>query len=146
MNEQQMRQKLQDWVEAWNSADEDRVKSFYAEDAVLYQAPVGKSLTGREHLVARYRDFKETSKGGEMTVRNLYVDGDTGILEVAVDGMHTGRFLDYEPTHRPFHIETCLIMKFAGDKIVRHTTYLDTATVLRALGLIEITGTRAEAA
>lgn len=146
MNEQEIRQRLEDWVDAWNSRDEDRVRSFYAEDAVLYQAAVGKSLTGREHIIDRYRDFNGMAEDSEMTVRALHADGDTGILEVSISGTHTARFLDYEPTGRRLHVETCLIFKFAGDKIVRHTTYLDTATVLRALDLISISGTRAEAA
>lgn len=146
MEEQEIRQRLRDWVDAWNSMDEDLVRSFYSENAGLYQAAVGKSLTGREHIVDRYKDFMEMSADAKMTARAIHVDGHTGILEMAVSGTHTGRFLDHEPTGRPLHIETCLVFTFEGDMIVHHTTYLDTATVLRSLGLITIEGTRAEAA
>ncbi|RJQ53828.1 MAG: DUF4440 domain-containing protein [Actinobacteria bacterium] len=146
MTEQEIRQKLQDWADAWNSGDEKRIEDFYAKDVVLYQAPVSRSLTGREHLIARLRDFQGLSEEGKLAVRNTYVDGNTGIIEVSVDGTNTGPFLEYPPTNSPFHLETCLIMEFAGDKIIKHTTYLDTASVLRALGHIEIKGTRTEAA
>lgn len=146
MNEQETRQRVKDWADAWNSRDDNRVRSFYSENVVLYQAAVGKSLEGVEHIIDRYHDFNGMSEDARMTVRGIYVDGNTGILEMSFGGTHTGRFLDYEPTGKRLHIETCLVFKFEDDKIVHHTTYLDTATVLRALGLITIEGTRAEAA
>jgi len=146
MEEQQIRERLRHWADAWNSLDEDRIRSLYSEHAVLYQAAAGTSLTGREHMVDRYRDFTEMSDDSKMTVRSMYVDGNTGILEVSLSGTHTGPFLDYEPTGKRFHVETCIVLQFEGEKIVHHTTYFETATLLRNLGLLEIPGTRAEAA
>ncbi|MBE0446798.1 MAG: ester cyclase [Actinobacteria bacterium] len=67
-------------------------------------------------------------------------------MEFNVVGTHTGRFLDYEPTGRTFDIDSCLIFKVKDSKIIKHTTYLDTATILRALGIITIPGVRPEAA
>ncbi len=82
----------------------------------------------------------------KLTVRSMYADGNTGILEVSLSGTHTGPFLDYEPTGRRFHIESCIVLQFEGDKIVHHTTYFEAATLLRNLGLLDVSGTRAEAA
>ncbi|HZD58965.1 MAG TPA: ester cyclase, partial [Anaerolineae bacterium] len=73
-------------------------------------------------------------------------DGDIAILEFNETGTQTGRFLDYEPTGNKIDIDSCLVFRVRNGKITNHTTYLDTATILRSLGLIEITGVRPEAA
>lgn len=147
MNEDEIRKLCQQWVQDWHSADAERLKNLYAEDVTLYQAAVRTSLVGREHILARWRDLREMSKDGELTLRELYVEGNTAILWLHAKGTHTGRFLNYEATGRRYEFEPCLIFKFREDgKIVEHITFLDTATILRALDLISVPGARPEAA
>jgi len=146
MNETDIRNLIERWVEARNGTDVDVFRQFYADDVVMYQAPMKKSLTGIEHVIARLEDLNTMGPDVRMTTRSLYVDGDTAILEFNIVGTQTGRFLDYEPTGRMMDIDSCLVFKVENGKITRHTTYLDTASILRALGLIEVKGTRAEAA
>jgi steroid delta-isomerase-like uncharacterized protein len=146
MTEQEMRTIVEQVVEILNSKDPERLRSLYSEDAVLYQAPVKKTLVGQDHIVARVRDLSEMSKDSHMTIRELHVAGDTAFLEFNFVGTNTGRFLDYEPTGRKFDIDSCVSFQFRNGKIVKHTTYLDTATVLRHLGLISIPHARPEAA
>lgn len=146
MTESEIRNLFEQWVDAWNANDVERFRPLYAEDVVLYQAPVKKTLVGVEHIVARGKDFFEMSEDARLTVRELHVVGDTAVMELNVAGTNTGRFLDYEPTGRKFDIDSCLVFKFKDNKITKHTTYLDTATVLRALGLVTIPGVRPEAA
>lgn len=146
MNETEMREFAEQWVEIWNSTDEAQIRGLYAEDVVLYQAAVKKTLTGIDHIIARTKDFTSMSSDSVMTARNIYVDGDTLILEVNVVGTHDGKFLDYDPTGGKIDIDTCLVFEMKDNVIAKHTTYLDTATVLRQLALIIVPGTRAEAA
>lgn len=146
MTESEIRNLFERWVDAWNSKDPERDRPLYAEDVVLYQAPVKKTLVGVDHIIARSKDLFEMSKDARLTVRELHVAGDTAIMEFNIIGTHTGRFLDYEPTGRKFDIDSCLIFKVKDGKIIKHTTYLDTATILRALGLLTIPGVRPEAA
>lgn len=136
-----------DWVDTWNLNDPEKIKQFYTEDVVLYQAPLRKALHGREHLLERYEDFLEMSNDVKVTLRDIHIDGDSVILEINIKGTNTGKFLDYEPTGKKIDLDTCLSFKVNDEgKITKHTTYLDTATLLRILGHIEVTGTRAEAA
>lgn len=146
MNENDIRKMFAEWVDAFNSGDVERMRSFYTEDAVLYQAPIKKTLVGLDYIVARLKDFSEMSEDSRFTIRDLHVDGDTAILEFNIAGTHTGRFLDFEPTGRRLDIDSCLIFEVRDGRITKHTTYLDIATVLRALGLISVPGTREEAA
>lgn len=141
-----MRHMFEGWVDAWNSRDEERVSSFYSDTVILCQPGPKKTLIGRRHVIDRYRDFNLMSDDSEMIIRDLYVDGVTAILEVSLVGTNTGPFLDYVPTGRMIDLETCLVFKVAGGKIIKQTTYLDTATVLRSLGHISVPSARAEAA
>ena len=146
MNETEIRTIVEQWVAASNDKDMNAFRQLYADDVVLYQAPVKKSLTGIEHVIARLEALSEMSPDSRMTVRGLHIDGDTAILEFNFVATQTGRFFDYEPTGKMIDVDSCLVFKVENGKIARHTTYLDTASILRALGFIEVKGTRAEAA
>lgn len=146
MTASEIRNLFEQWVDAWNAQDWERMRPLYAEDVVLYQAPVKKTLVGVDHIIARGKDLGGMSSDARITIRELHVVGDTVILEYNIVGTHTGRFLNYEPTGRKFDFDACIVFKVKDDKIIKHTTYLDTATVLRALGLLTIPGVRPEAA
>lgn len=146
MNKYELKNIAEKWIEAWNVVDEARIRELYADDVELYQAPVKKSLVGIEHILSRTKDFASMSDNGVMTANAIHVTENNIILEVNVTGIHNGKFLDYEPTGRKLDIDTCVILTIKDQKIVRHTTYLDTATILRSLSLIEVPGTKAEAA
>lgn len=146
MTESEIRSFTEQLVETINSGDWERLRSLYDDDAVLYQATVKKTIVGADHIINGIKDFGEMSKDWHATIRELYIVGDTAIMEVSSTGTHTGRFLDYEPTGRRFDINNCLIYKIKDGKIIKQTTYFDAATLLRALGLITIPGARPEAA
>lgn len=146
MTENEIRDLFDRWVLAWNSGGVEDIRPLYADDAVLYQAPVKKTLVGIDHIIDRAKSLNEMSGDARLSVRELHVVGDTAIMEINVAGTHTGRFLDYEATNRTFDIDSCLVFKVKDGTIIKHTTYFDTATLVRALGLITISGVRPEAA
>lgn len=145
MTESEIRDLFDRWVDAWNSGDPERYRPLYAGDVVLYQAPVKKTLVGIDNIVARGKTL-DMSTDARLTVRELHIAGDTVIMEFNITGTHNAPFLDYEPTGRKFDFDSCLIFKVKDGKIIKHTTYLDTATILRALGLLTVPGARPEAA
>lgn len=140
MEQMEMRRLVQDWLEAWNANDAERIRQLYDKDAVLYQAPMKKRETGVEHIISRMSSLNQMSSDGVATIRHFYQAEDAAILETNIAGTHTGQFLGYAPTQRRFDIDTCLILRMRGGKIVEHVTYLDTASILRALGLLQIPG------
>lgn len=127
---------MEKWVEFQNSRDWQNMRSLYADDVLLYQAPIKTELQGWDHIQTRLKAFATMSEDSRLTIRDFHVSGNTGILEFNLVGTHTGRFLDYDPTGRRFDIDSCLVFKVEDSKIIKHTTYLDVATVLRALEII----------
>lgn len=146
MKESEVYNVIEQWVDAWNEKDIDRMESMYTEDAVLYQAPVRQALKGWNYLHDRLTDLYEGFPDAKMKINDLHVDRNIAFLEFNEIGTHTGRFLDFEPTGNKIDIDSCIVFRVNNGKIVNHTTYLDTATILRSLGIIKITGTRPEAA
>lgn len=146
MNESEIRQLVQQWVDAWNSQDRERITSLYADDVVFYQAPAKKTFIGRDYLINRFEDFLELMPDWHNEIQELYIDGDTAIVKLNGTGTQTGPFLEFRPTGRMLDMDFCLIFKFKDSKIIKHTTFLDTATLLRSLGLITLSGAGLEAA
>jgi steroid delta-isomerase-like uncharacterized protein len=142
MEKRQAQQMADNFMKAWGGGDEDLMRSLYIDDVVLYQAPVKERLQGIEHLIKRWEAFRAVGEA-DLSLRELLFDAEanTAILEMNLKGKHTGTFLGYEPTQQEFDVDSCLVLKLNEDgKIIQHTTYFDTASLLRAVGLITIEG------
>ncbi|MCL6473048.1 MAG: ester cyclase [Firmicutes bacterium] len=137
---------IEDWVDAWNAKDIDRMKSMYAEDVILYQAPIKQALKGWDYIQDRLSALLEGFPDARIKINDLHIDGDIAILEFNETGTQTKQFLGYAPTGNRMDVDSCIVFRIRGGKIINHTTYLDTATILRSLGLIEIKGARPAAA
>lgn len=146
MKESEVFSMIEQWVDAWNAKDMGRVETMYADDVVLYQAPVRSALRGWSYIHDRGRTLWTGFPDAKMKINDLHVDRNVAFLEHNITGTHTGRFLEHEPTGKIIDIDSCIVFRVRNGKIVNHTTYMDTATILRALGLIQVTGTRPEAA
>lgn len=70
---------VQQWVEAFNSGEVDRIIPFYAEDAVNHQV-ANEPVTGKEAI---HRMFADEFAQAEMVciVENIFEDGEWAILE-----------------------------------------------------------------
>jgi predicted ester cyclase len=65
-------------------------------------------------------------------------DDDTITTEFDLVGTYTGEFLGHPPTGRSFRVPTIAVFYFAGDRIVNERVYLDSASLLRQIGRMEI--------
>ncbi len=146
MEKQELKNMFIQWVDAWNARDMEKLLSLYAEDAVLYQAWAKKKLEGLEFVSARFKDLRDMSDDSKVIIRELFADEDTVIAEITFAGTHNGPFLDFEPTGKKFDIDTIFTLKVKDGKIIKHNSYLETATVLRVLDLLRMPSTREEAA
>lgn len=127
------------WIKYLNAKDFDSLESLYAVDAVLYEAPIKRTKVGREHI----RHWLETLTAGSDDLRaeinTICIAHSKAVLAVSYSGTNTSPFLGYPPTNRHFEFETCKILECEGGSIVKHTTYLDIATIFRSAGITNIT-------
>lgn len=112
-----VRERLKEWVEAFNRADADALASMYSPDAVNHQV-MFDPVEGRENICNMFR--KEFSQA-EMhcIVENIFVDGEWGILE----------------WRDPLGLRGCGFFHFRGEKIVFQRGYWDRMSFLEQQGL-----------
>lgn len=57
-------------------------------------------------------------------------------------GIHTGAFMGIPPTGKSVDVPLCITYKIRAGKIVDHWMVIDSAALIRQLGLVEARGTR----
>ena len=113
----QPKERVQQWVEAFNKGDADLVASFYAEDAINHQV-ANEPVVGK---AAIHEMFTNEFANAEMVciVENIFQDGDWAILE----------------WKDPIGLRGCGFFKFENDLIVLQRGYWDKLSFLKAHNL-----------
>ena len=119
----------------WTEGQIDRVEEFYAEDFVADYAFTdwGTGIEGVKALSASVRvglpDYREEIK--------LLIDGGEYIVvELLIEGTHTGPMNGMEPTGKLVAFRDVTILKLRGGKIVEQRGLSDYLTMLQQLGVI----------
>jgi len=72
-------------------------------------------------------------------LRAMHHADDAVIVEFDLLGTHDGPFLGVAPTGRSFRCAMTAVFEFEGDRIVCERVYFDAATILRQLGIGDLT-------
>lgn len=134
------------WFKALNAKDFDAMMSLYAPDAVQYEAPIRRTKIGRDHVRARLKKLTDASGDFHAEISTICIAQNKAAVAITYEGTNTAPYLGHKPTGKHFILDTCFILECRQGKIVRHTTYIDTATILRAMGLTDIPKWHEEAA
>ncbi len=126
----------QQWIDAWNAHDVDRILACLTEDAVYEDLPLG--AVNRSHDEAR--QFIEASWAAfpdlrfELTAARI--TGEHGTAEWTMAGTHQGDFPGLPATGQAFSVRGVSVLELSGDKIRQVRDYWDFATVMRQLGVL----------
>ena len=121
----EMRKICNDFFDALESGDIERIGSFYAEDMTMWVNTTGQTMTREENL-------KVLADGRALHRRRLYNDRN-------IRAVHDGFVVQYTcevTTHKgdTFPLSSCLVAQVWGDKIVKLYEYMDMGAVMRAAG------------
>ena len=108
---------VNNWVEAFNRRDVDRIVDYYEEDAVNHQAPESEAR-GKRAIRQMFKDAFETAEM-HCIVENIFVDGDWAILEWS----------------DPLGLTGCGFFHVPSGKIRTQRGYWDKLTFLKIHGL-----------
>jgi steroid delta-isomerase-like uncharacterized protein len=127
---------VEQWQDAWNSHDVERILACLSEDAVYEDVPTGR--INRTHEEAR--QFIEAGWAAFPDLRFEYaaasVTGEHGTSEWTMMGTHWGDFPGLPATGKAFSVRGVSVLELSGDKIRTVRDYWDFATVLRQLGVL----------
>lgn len=133
----QMRQTLQEHVDAENVHDRDRVLATYCEVAPVFEdVPSGNRFVGAEEIVDNYRNLWDGFPGLVRRIDRWTFGDHACVIELTLSGAHEGTYRGINATGRK--IEFRIIAHFAFDedgRITQETAYYDALTFMRQLGI-----------
>jgi predicted SnoaL-like aldol condensation-catalyzing enzyme len=90
-----------------------------------------------EHILASEISFPEY----ELNVEDILAEGDLVAVRARLVGTHQEPFMDLPPTGRKIDLEFFINYRIAHDKIVDHWMILDSAELMKQLGveLVKVT-------
>jgi predicted ester cyclase len=142
MSEEQNVRAYHAMVEALNARDFERAAEAYHEDATIVNVATGEALRGRDGFRQLARGWVAAFPDDRIEVARM-VPGSKGevlVAEYVRRGSHTGPLITptghIPPTGSQLELEACDVVEFLEGKIRTVRTYLDSATVLRQMGLL----------
>jgi ketosteroid isomerase-like protein len=115
-HDSEMRKFCNEFFDALESGDIERVGSFYADDMTFWVNTTGQTMSREENL-------KVLADGKALHRRRLYNDR-------VINAVHDGFIVQYTcevTTHKgdKFPLSSCLVARVWGGKIVRLDEYMD---------------------
>lgn len=96
----------------------------------------GKCYQGLSQVEQRYADLWEAFPDFTVFPRQLIEQGDTVVMLADYSGTHLGPYGNAPPTGKAFKVRIANFIGFNGNKIVRETIFMDSASQLRQLDLL----------
>jgi steroid delta-isomerase-like uncharacterized protein len=126
--------------DAWNARDFDRGAEAMAPDGKITLAGTGDVFEGPEGSRAYSAGWANGFPDGQVTIDNIFGDGDNVVVEFTGRGTHTGTLETsmgaIPATGRSMTIKLCDVVRLQDHKIVAQTSYFDTGSMMAQLGLL----------
>lgn len=127
--------------DAWIKQDLDQAYELYADEIVFHRPPfpptIGKeaNLQADAGLLAAFSDI-------ELTVHDVFAEGDTGILHWTWSGDHTDTLpaTGTPATGKHIQLSGCSIYRFRDSEIIEQWEYSDLLGFMQQLELIPAMG------
>jgi steroid delta-isomerase-like uncharacterized protein len=129
------RDTAQDYTEAWNSRDFDRMRDLMHPD-YSYTGGDGQEQKGPEAGLAVSRMFASAFPDGRISIVSMKEAGDTVFVEFIGRGTHGGELMGIAPTGKSITIPVCNVLEVRDGKIYREREYMDMATIMVQLGVM----------
>lgn len=134
--EQARLQMVEEHVRLENAHDLEGLLNTFGADARYDDEPWNDHRLGRDHVHSYYKELMAASSDFTISVVNRYVTAEAVILDVLINGTHTGPWRGLPATGKSFSFPLCGIFTFdSQDRIFGEKVFYDRATVLRQLGV-----------
>jgi steroid delta-isomerase-like uncharacterized protein len=126
--------------DAWNARDFEQGAEAMAPDGKITLAGTGDVFEGPDGSRAYSASWANGFPDGQVTVDNIFGDGDRVVVEFTGRGTHTGTLEtsmgSIPATGRSMTIKLCDVVQLENGKIVAQTSYFDTGSMMAQLGLM----------
>lgn len=100
----------------------------------------GKTYKGQRDVAARYQELWDAFPDFTVSPQAFTESERTVVAQAIFTGTHKGTYNGFAPTGRSFKVKIVVVFNFEradSDKITSESIYMDTASLLRQLGLDE---------
>jgi len=127
-------QLIRDHVEAENAGDFDAALATFTHPRYEYVA-TDEIYDGADEVMAHWKEFERAFPDQLVEILKLHSSDDAVLMEAVARGTHTGPFRGLPPTGRRYELPFIAIFAFDGEDLVSERIYLDSGTMLQALGV-----------
>jgi len=128
---------MNEYLAAWNAHDVEKLLSFFTDDIVYDDVPIGKAYRGKKEVkdfaistFANFPDFK-------LEMKPSFIAGDQAAGEWVMSGTFANSNIPGMPaTGKSFSIPGASVTEFRGGKISRNADYWNMAAFLQQVGLM----------
>ena len=127
-------QLVRDHVEAENAADFEAALATFDHPRYEYVA-TDEVHDGAEAVIAHWKEYERAFPDQLVEIVKLHSSDAAVLMEAVARGTHTGPFRGLPPTGRRYALPFIAIFVFEGERLVCERIYLDSGTMLEALGV-----------
>lgn len=125
-----------------NQHNMDAMLATLDDDNPVRDEIAGRCYEGRDAVANRYGELWKCFPDFNVFPRRLIEKGDSVVMIADYSGTHKGTIRNamgvFEPTGKSFNVKIVNVIDFIGDKISRETIYMDLASQMAQLGLVEL--------
>ena len=126
---------LQDWNEAWNAHEVERILSYFTDDIVFEDLGGARVMRGKAEMRTWISETLSAFPDFRTDLKSLFVSGKWAGSEWVASGTSKGQLHHLKPSGKRYSVRGASIMELRGGKIKRNTDYYDSATMIRQLFL-----------
>ena len=131
-------------VEAFGTADWDRVRAALTPDSVYEEFATGRRIVGPDSIIEADKGWKQAFPDARGTIRTAVASGSTVTLEITWEGTHTGDLVGPQGTipasGRPVSLPAAQVVEVEGDKAKATRHYFDLMTLMAQIGAVPAGG------
>jgi predicted ester cyclase len=141
MREEMKKEFINAVKDGWESGNIDSWDRFYAQDCIFHKPPF-PDTDALEKAKLSTRDSINAYSEIKMDIHDFIVEGSMTAWRSTWQATHTGQSasLPIPPTGKRVVLNSCLINRWEGDKIVEEWEYSDYLGLLQQLGVIPALG------
>ena len=127
-----------DLFTALNAHDVEGFLSFHTDDVVVTMAD-GSVIQGKENLRDYFRNSFAAISEMKADLTSVFCSGDHLCEEYILSGKHKGEFMGIPATGKSFSYRQVAVKTLRGDKISHVSSYSDSASLMKQLGVLPST-------